>query len=175
MARNTDIAQTCDADTPMDSVLCQAPQAFAQLCRSIGQLLPKPQHIINFDTGDLQHVIMQHQGVGAFGWGAASAGQAAVVAAQKAMAHPLLGLQRLSQARAALVTVEALPNTLMLRDSKSIMTLVRSHLPPDADLICGTAYGPMAAGEAFRVSIWAHGLCDLDARPAVRDLSLIHI
>ncbi len=169
LARNTDIAQACDADTPMDRVLCQAPQAFAQLCRSIGQSVPSQQHNINFDIEDLRHLMGQHKGVGAFGSGAATVAHGAVVAAQKAIAHPLLGLQRLRQAQAALVTVESSPNTLMLSDLKSIMSLVRSHLPPDADVIYGTASGSMAAGEAFRVSIWAQGLGNFDARPAVRD------
>jgi len=169
VARNTDIAQACHADTPMDRVLCQAPQAFAQLCRSIGQAVPSQQHNINFDIEDLRHLIVQHKGVGAFGSGAATMAHGAVVAAQKAMAHPLLGLQRLRQAQAALVTVESSPNTLMLRDMKSIMSTVRGQMEPDASVIYGTASGLMPAGEAFRVSIWAHGLGDFAARPAVRD------
>lgn len=167
VARNTDIAQACEADTPMAEVICQAPQAFAQLCNSIGQSVPSQQHNINFDIEDLRHLIVQYKGVGSFGFGAATLEQGAVAAAQNAMAHPLLGLQRLRQAQAALVTVESTPNTLMLRDWKSIATLVRSHLPPDAFVIHSTAYGPMAAGEAFRVSIWAQGLGDFDTRPAV--------
>lgn len=169
VARNTDIVQACDADTPMDRVLCQAPQAFAQLCRSISQSVPSQQHNINFDIEDLRHLMVQHKGAGAFGSGATTVAHGAVVAAQKAIAHPLLGLQRLRQAQAALVTVESSPNTLRLIDSRNIMALVRSHMPPDADLIYGAAYGPMPAGEAFRVSIWAQGLGNFDARQAVRD------
>lgn len=170
VARNTDIAQGCDADAPMAEVLRQAPKVFVQLCRSIGQLVPSQQHNINLDIEDLRNIIVQHKGIGAFGSGATTVEQGAVVAAQNAIAHPLLGLQRLRQAQAALVTVASLPNTLMLRDVKSIMTLVRSHLPPNASVNYGAASGAMAAGEAFRVSIWVQGLGDFDARPAVRGM-----
>jgi len=49
------------------------------------------------------------------------------------------------------------------------MSTVRGQMEPDAFVLYSTASGSMAPGEAFRVSIWAHGLGDFAARPAVRD------
>lgn len=74
------------------------------------------------------------------------------------MNHPFLGLDRLRHASTALVSIEAKPHQLLLRESRDIMFLVRSHLAPDADLFYSCVSNAPQDGSDFCVSILASGI-----------------
>ena len=138
----------------------RAPLAFIQLCRSITNSVARAD-LVGIDFKDLQNVILGQDGHCAFGFGSASGVNTATVAAQLAIDDPLLGLPRLKQASAALVTIETPPQSTMavLRDAKIAMNCVRSQMPPNASIIYGVTVNPDNS-DKFTVSILASGIQD---------------
>jgi len=118
---------------------------------------------IGVSVEDFENLIMAHEGPCAFGFGFASQGQAA---ADLAIAHARLGLDRLQQAAAVLIGIETPPSALKMGVSSSIMMYVRQHLSADADIFYSHNSNRPGDGENFRVSILATGISDKSPRPA---------
>lgn len=162
--KNSDIRGIVDQRAPIEAVTAQAPHSFVELCRSIVNTVVRPDTLISVDFDDLRHFILGAEGGCAFGHASADGSTAAIDAAHKAMGHPFLGLDRLQSASTALVSIEAKPNQLLLRDSRDIMFLVRSHLAPDADIFYSCVHNTPQDGSDFYVSILAGGMGHIEYR-----------
>jgi cell division protein FtsZ len=116
---------------------------------------------VNVDFADVR-TVMSEMGMAMMG-SAISAGQdRANVAAQQAIASPLLEDVNLSGARGVLVNITA-TSGLKLREVDEVMKTIRSFTAEDATVIYGTVVDE-EMGEDLRVTIVATGLGALQAQ-----------
>lgn len=155
---NSDLEQVVDENASHEAVMKHAPLAFIQLCRSITNSVALQGCNVGIDFEALRRVIFEQTGDCAFGFGSASGVNCAEAAVHQAICHPFLGQGRLNRSTAALVTIEAAPSALFLRDWKSILSKVRSYLPPKSDIVYSTVSAAPENGNDFRVSILASGI-----------------
>src|SRR6185369_4817284 len=100
--------------------------------------------------------IMSEQGKAMMGTATASGVDRARVAAEQAVASPLLDGVDLSGARGVLVNVTA-SRGLKGKEIKEVMAAVRAFAAPDASIAQGIAYDD-SMGDAIRVTVVATGL-----------------
>ena len=159
--RNSDFERFNGADDSFESVFHQAPYAALQLCNCVVDSLDQRDglnYLVAADPRDLHHGVLVQRGHGAFGFGTASRDSGPGVAVQRAIAHPCLGIDRLSQARAVMVTINAARDDLRIPEAGRIMNQIRRELSPDADLFCSALSRDIAGGRHFTASILATGI-----------------
>lgn len=110
---------------------------------------------INVDFNDVK-TIMGEQGKAMMGTALASGIDRARIAAEQAVASPLLDGVDLSGARGVLVNVTASRN-LKGKEIKDVMATVRAFASPDATIVQGIAYDD-EMGDDIRVTVVATGL-----------------
>jgi cell division protein FtsZ len=126
----------------------------------ISEVIKRP-GLVNVDFADVR-TVMSEMGMAMMG-SAISAGQdRANVAAQQAIASPLLEDVNLSGARGVLVNITA-TSGLKLREVDEVMKTIRSFTAEDATVIYGTVVDE-EMGEDLRVTIVATGLGALQAQ-----------
>ena len=103
----------------------------------------------------------------------ASGPDRARIAAEQAVACPLLEGIDLSGAKGVLVLITAAKSSLKLSESKLAMNTIRAYASPDAHVIYGTAYDD-SLGDEIRVTVIATGLTrNSDAVEAKRQPSAV--
>ncbi len=122
--------------------------------QGIADLITRP-GLINVDFADVRRV-MSIQGMAMMGLGSATGDNRAQVAAQTALASPLLEDLDLTGAQGVLVNVTSDEN-LTQEEFKIINELIAERARPDAWMIVGTAFEP-ALGDELRVTVVATGL-----------------
>jgi cell division protein FtsZ len=120
----------------------------------IAEIINVPGHI-NVDFNDVK-TIMSEQGKAMMGTATASGVDRARIAAEQAVASPLLDGIDLSGARGVLVNVTA-SRGLKGKEIKEVMAAVRAFAAPDAAIAQGIAYDD-AMGDEIRVTVVATGL-----------------
>ena len=120
----------------------------------IAEIINVPGHI-NVDFNDVK-TIMSEQGKAMMGTATASGIDRARIAAEQAVASPLLDGIDLSGARGVLVNVTASRN-LKGKEIREVMAAVRAFAAPDASIAQGIAYDD-TMGEDIRVTVVATGL-----------------
>jgi cell division protein FtsZ len=120
----------------------------------IAEIINVPGHI-NVDFNDVK-TIMGEQGKAMMGTATASGVDRARIAAEQAVASPLLDGIDLSGARGVLVNVTA-SRGLKGKEIKEVMAAVRAFAAPDASIAQGIAYDD-AMGDDIRVTVVATGL-----------------
>ena len=130
-----------------DDVLNHAVAGIAEIINVSGH--------INGDFNDVK-TIMGEQGKAMMGTAVASGVDRARIAAEQAVASPLLDGIDLSGARGVLVNVTA-SRSLKGKETKEVMAAVRAFAAPDATIALGIAYDD-AMGEDIRVTVVATGL-----------------
>jgi cell division protein FtsZ len=120
----------------------------------IAEIINVPGHI-NVDFNDVK-TIMGEQGKAMMGTASASGVDRARIAAEQAVASPLLDGVDLSGARGVLVNVTASRN-LKGKEIKEVMAAVRAFAAPDASIAQGIAYDD-SMGDEIRVTVVATGL-----------------
>jgi cell division protein FtsZ len=120
----------------------------------IAEIINVPGHI-NVDFNDVK-TIMSEQGKAMMGTATASGVDRARIAAEQAVASPLLDGIDLSGAKGVLVNVTASRN-LKGKEIKEVMAAVRAFAAPDAAIAQGIAYDD-AMGDELRVTVVATGL-----------------
>jgi cell division protein FtsZ len=111
---------------------------------------------INVDFEDVR-TVMSEPGKAVMGTAAASGPDRARIAAEQAVACPLLEGIDLSGARGVLVLVTASKNSLRLSESREAMNTIKAYAAPDAHTIYGAAYDD-SLGDDIRVTVVATGL-----------------
>ena len=111
--------------------------------------------LVNVDFEDVK-TVMGEQGKAMMGTATVSGVDRARLAAQQAVASPLLEGVDLSGARGVLVNITA-SRSLKLSETKEVMNTIRSYAAEDATVIFGTVYDD-AMGDALRVTVVATGL-----------------
>jgi len=120
----------------------------------IAEIINVPGHI-NVDFNDVK-TIMSEQGKAMMGTATAAGVDRARIAAEQAVASPLLDGIDLSGAKGVLVNVTA-SRGLKGKEIKEVMAAVRAFAAPDAAIAQGIAYDD-AMGDELRVTVVATGL-----------------
>ena len=111
--------------------------------------------LVNVDFADVR-TVMSENGMAMMGSALASGADRAQVAAERAVASPLLEDVNLSGARGVLVNITA-GHSLKLKEVHEVMNTIRSFTAEDATVIFGSVIDE-AIGDALRVTIVATGL-----------------
>ena len=111
---------------------------------------------VNVDFQDVR-TVMSEQGMAMMGSAAASGIDRARVAAEQAIACPLLEGVNLAGARGVLVNITASGESLKLRETKEVMNTIRAFAAEDATIIYG-GVSDDALGDELRVTVVATGL-----------------
>ena len=121
----------------------------------IAEIINVPGHV-NVDFEDVR-TVMGEPGKAMMGTASASGPDRARLAAEQAVACPLLEGIDLSGARGVLVLISAAKGSLKLKESSLAMETIRAYASPDAHGIYGTAYDD-SLGDEIRVTVVATGL-----------------
>ena len=142
-----DVTQV-EAFAAADSVLCGAVSGIVDIIHHEG--------LVNVDFQDVRTVMLE-QGMAMMGSASASGIDRARIAAEQAIACPLLEGVNLAGARGVLVNITASEASLKLRETKEVMNTIRAFAAEDATLIYGGVYDE-EVGDELRVTVIATGL-----------------
>ncbi len=121
--------------------------------------------LVNVDFEDVR-TVMGEMGKAMMGSAVAAGVDRARVAAEEAVASPLLEGIELSGARGVLVNITA-STTLGLKEYKDVMNTIRQYTAPEATVICGAVFDE-AMDDQLRVTVVATGLGGIAVREAVK-------
>ena len=115
--------------------------------------------LINLDFADVR-TVMKDMGAAMMGTGEAVGERRAVLAAEEAIANPLLDDVTLKGARGLLLSITG-SHDMTLYEVDEAASRVRQEVDPDANIIVGATFDD-SLGDAMRVSIVASGMERLD-------------
>jgi cell division protein FtsZ len=121
--------------------------------------------LVNVDFDDVR-TVMGEMGKAMMGSAVAAGVDRARVAAEEAVASPLLEGIELSGARGVLVNITA-STTLGLKEYKEVMNTIRQYTAPEATVICGAVFDETMEDQ-LRVTVVATGLGGVVVREAVK-------
>ena len=147
-----------DAFKAADDVLNNAVAGIAEIINQPG--------LVNVDFQDVR-TVMSEQGMAMMGSAASSGVDRARIAAEQAIACPLLEGVNLAGARGVLVNITASRTSLKLRETKEVMNTIRGFAADDATIIFGAVYDD-PIGEELRVTVIATGLGQPQAARAMK-------
>ncbi|AUH52842.1 cell division protein FtsZ [Chromobacterium sp. ATCC 53434] len=113
--------------------------------------------LINVDFADVR-TVMGEMGLAMMGSAYASGIDRARVAAEQAVASPLLDNITLEGARGVLVNISTAPGCLKMSEYREIMSIVRQYADEDAQIKFGTAEVADMPEDTIRVTLIATGL-----------------
>jgi len=148
-----DITQD-EAFAHANDVLKNAVGGIAEIINEYGQ--------VNVDFEDVR-TVMGEPGKAMMGTATASGPDRARIAAEQAIACPLLEGIDLSGAKGVLVLVTASKGSLKLSESRLAMSTINAYASTDAHVIFGAAYDE-TLGDEIRVTVVATGLARQNAR-----------
>ena len=137
-----------DAFEAADDVLNNAVAGIAEIINQPG--------LVNVDFQDVR-TVMAEQGMAMMGSASASGIDRARIAAEQAVASPLLEGVNLSGARGVLVNITANRASLKMRETRERMNTIRGFAADDATVILGAVYDD-AMSDELRVTVVATGL-----------------
>src|SRR5213076_873307 len=137
-----------DAYASANEVLHNAVAGIAEVINNPG--------LVNVDFADVR-TVMSEQGMAMMGSAAASGIDRARIAAEQAIACPLLEGVNLAGARGVLVNITASRPSLKLRETKEVMNIIRAFAAEDATIIYGGVYDD-GLEDQLRVTVVATGL-----------------
>jgi cell division protein FtsZ len=120
--------------------------------------------LVNVDFEDVR-TVMSEQGKAMMGTATASGPDRARIAAEQAVACPLLEGVDMTGAKGVLVLITAAKGALKLAESREAMNTIRAFASQEAHVIYGTAYDE-SLGDQIRVTVVATGLAQAGRRVA---------
>jgi cell division protein FtsZ len=142
-------------DVSMEEAFSSADDVLKNAVAGISEIINVP-GLINVDFQDVR-TVMCEQGMAMMGSAASSGVDRARIAAEQAVACPLLEGVNLSGARGVVVNITANKSSLKLRETKEVMNTIRGFAADDATIIFGAVYDD-PIGEELRVTVIATGL-----------------
>ena len=152
---NEKLHEVLGDDITQDEAFAQANDVLKNAVGGIAEIINVPGHV-NVDFEDVR-TVMGEPGKAMMGTAVAKGPDRARIAAEQAVACPLLEGIDLSGAKGVLVLITAAKGSLKLSESKQAMNTIRAYASPDAHVIYGTAYDD-ALGDEIRVTVVATGL-----------------
>ncbi len=152
---NEKLLEVLGDDVTQDEAFAHANDVLKNAVGGIAEIINVPGHV-NVDFEDVR-TVMGEPGKAMMGTARSSGPDRARIAAEQAVACPLLEGIDLSGAKGVLVLITAAKGSLKLSESKLAMNTIRAYASPDAHVIYGTAYDN-ELGEDIRVTVVATGL-----------------
>jgi len=152
---NEKLLEVLGDDVTQDEAFAHANDVLKNAVGGIAEIINVPGHV-NVDFEDVR-TVMGEPGKAMMGTAKANGPDRARIAAEQAVACPLLEGIDLSGAKGVLVLITAAKGSLKLSESKLAMNTIRAYASPDAHVIYGTAYDD-ELGEDIRVTVVATGL-----------------
>ncbi len=157
-------------DISQDEAFSHANDVLKNAVGGIAEIINVPGHV-NVDFEDVR-TVMGEPGKAMMGTALADGPDRARIAAEQAVACPLLEGIDLSGAKGVLVLITAAKGSLKLSESKLAMNTIRAYASPDAHVIYGTAYDD-SLGDQIRVTVVATGLSRQAARRMAPPLQVL--
>ncbi|OOG44775.1 cell division protein FtsZ [Polaromonas sp. A23] len=152
---NEKLLEVLGDDVTQDEAFAHANDVLKNAVGGIAEIINVPGHV-NVDFEDVR-TVMGEPGKAMMGTARANGPDRARIAAEQAVACPLLEGIDLSGAKGVLVLISAAKGSLKLNESKLAMNTIRAYASPDAHVIYGTAYDDDLADD-IRVTVVATGL-----------------
>ena len=157
---NEKLFEVMGEDAEVDKAFACADDVLHNAVSGIAEII-NVQGLINVDFEDVK-TVMGEQGKAMMGTATVSGMDRARLAAEAAVASPLLEGVDLSGARGVLVNITA-SRSLKLSETREVMAAIRGYAADDATVIFGTVYDE-SLGDALRVTVVATGLNNPQAR-----------
>ena len=170
MVLNDKLLEVLGDDITQDEAFAEANDVLKNAVGGIAEII-NVEALVNVDFEDVR-TVMGEPGKAMMGTAAAKGPDRARIAAEQAVACPLLEGIDLSGAKGVLVLITAAKGSLKLSESKLAMNTIRAYASPDAHVIYGTAYDD-ALGEDIRVTVVATGLSRQGARRTAPPLQVL--
>ena len=167
---NEKLLEVLGDDVTQDEAFAHANDVLRNAVGGIAEIINVPGHV-NVDFEDVR-TVMGEPGKAMMGTAVASGPDRARIAAEQAVACPLLEGIDLSGAKGVLVLITAAKGSLKLSESKLAMNTIRAYASPDAHVIYGTAYDD-SLGEDIRVTVVATGLSRQGVRRTAPPLQVL--
>jgi cell division protein FtsZ len=167
---NEKLLEVLGDDISQDQAFAHANDVLKNAVGGIAEIINVPGHV-NVDFEDVR-TVMGEPGKAMMGTANASGPDRARIAAEQAVACPLLEGIDLSGAKGVLVLITAAKGSLKLSESKLAMNTIRAYASPDAHVIYGTAYDD-ALGQDIRVTVVATGLSRQGVRRTAPPLQVL--
>jgi cell division protein FtsZ len=152
---NEKLLEVLGDDITQDEAFAHANDVLKNAVGGIAEIINVPGHV-NVDFEDVR-TVMGEPGKAMMGTALASGPDRARIAAEQAVACPLLEGIDLLGAKGVLVLITASKGGLKLAETKQAMNTIRACASPDAHVIFGTAYDE-SLGDDMRVTVVATGL-----------------
>jgi cell division protein FtsZ len=152
---NDKLEEVLGEDVTQEEAFKAADDVLNSAVAGIAEIINQP-GLVNVDFQDVR-TVMSEQGMAMMGSAAASGIDRARIAAEQAIACPLLEGVNLAGARGVLVNISASRASLKLRETKEVMNTVRAFAADDATIIYGGVYDD-DLGDELRVTVVATGL-----------------
>ncbi len=152
---NEKLQEVLGDDATMEQAFKTADDVLNNAVAGIAEIITVP-GLVNVDFEDVK-TVMAEQGKAMMGIGQASGLDRARVAAEQAVASPLLEGVDISGASGVLVNITASRGTLKLKETQEAVNAVRNFAAKDAEIIFGTVYDESLA-DTLRVTVVATGL-----------------
>ncbi len=151
---NTKLEEVMGEEAEMSACFQAADDVLHNACAGIAEIINTP-GLVNVDFEDVKTVMSEH-GKAMMGTATASGTDRARLAAEQAVASPLLEGVDLSGARGVLVNITA-SGSLKMKETREVMNTIREFAAEDATVIFGTVSDP-GMEDALRVTVVATGL-----------------
>ncbi len=151
---NNKLEEVMGEDAEMAECFRAADDVLHNACAGIAEIINVP-GLVNVDFEDVK-TVMSEQGKAMMGTALASGLDRARIAAEQAVASPLLEGVDLSGARGVLVNITA-SSSLKMKETREVMNTIRAFAADDATVIFGTVCDE-SIGDGLRVTVVATGL-----------------
>ncbi|MFV5213575.1 cell division protein FtsZ [Azonexus caeni] len=152
---NDKLMEVMGDDADVDDCFKAADDVLKNAVGGIAEIITYP-GLVNVDFEDVR-TVMGEMGRAMMGSAAAAGVDRARIAAEQAVASPLLEGVNLSGARGVLVNITAAKGNLKMKEVNEVMNTVKAFAADDAHIIFGAVYDELM-GDALRVTVVATGL-----------------
>ncbi len=159
---NEKLMDVLGEDVEMDEAFKAADDVLHNAVAGISEIINQP-GLVNVDFQDVR-TVMSEMGMAMMGSAYAEGMDRARIAAEQAVASPLLEGVDLTGARGVLVNVTA-SKSVKLKEYREVMETIKHFADPDAHIICGVVYDE-SMGDRMRVTVVATGLGRANAQRA---------
>ena len=167
---NEELLDVLGEDVTQEAAFGHANDVLKNAVGGIAEIINVPGDV-NVDFEDVR-TVMGEPGKAMMGTALAAGPDRARIAAEQAVACPLLEGIDLSGAKGVLVLSSASKGSLKLKESKLAMDTIRAYASADAHVIYGTAYDDNL-GDEIRVTVVATGLSRQGARRTAPPLQVL--
>ena len=160
---NQNLFNVMDEDASLEDAFRRADDVLHNAVAGIAEIINVP-GLVNVDFADVK-TVMGEQGKAMMGIGESNGLDRARLAAEQAVASPLLDGVDLSGARGVIVNITA-NKSLKLRETNDVINTIKAFCADDATIIHGTVFDE-DMGDKLRVTVVATGIGRRAAKPVL--------